>query len=513
MPVTSTLAQGQSWMIVNNSSGAVTINSSGGNAIQVLAANTSAIVTCQLTSGTSAASWNATYISDAGGSVSVGTINQVAFYAAAGDVVSGVGPGSAGQLFQSNGAGSPPAYTTATYPTTAGTTGTVIRSDGTNLVNSTAVFADTYAVSTLLYASSSNAVSGLATANSAALVTNGSGVPAWQSLSAGQVLVGTTSGAPTATAISSGTNITVANGSGTITVNVSGVISPTLGGTGVNNGSNTLTLAGNLATSGAFASTFTMTGATSVTFPTSGTLATTAGTVSSVSGTTNRITSTGGTTPVIDISASYVGQSSITTLGTIGTGVWQGTLVGPTYGGTGVNNGANTLTLAGTLATAGAFASTFTMTGATAVTFPTSGTLATTSAPTTWTPAATFATPGDLSVAYTARSGSYSKVGNLVTVNWYLYFTPTYTTASGSFEITGIPFSIYDTGYGACINETATVVYPVGSNYLVTVANGGTSILTVYAAGTGVAGNTLTTAHLTSGVLYLLTGTVTYLTP
>jgi hypothetical protein len=49
------------------------------------------------------------------------------------------------------------------------------------------------------------------------------------------------------------------------------------GGTGVNNGGSTLTLAGSLATSGAFASSFTMTGATAVTFPISGTLATTAG--------------------------------------------------------------------------------------------------------------------------------------------------------------------------------------------------------------------------------------------
>lgn len=55
------------------------------------------------------------------------------------------------------------------------------------------------------------------------------------------------------------------------------------------------------------------------------------GTVTSVSGTTNRITSTGGTTPVIDISASYTGQSSIVTLGTIGTGTWQGTSIGTTY--------------------------------------------------------------------------------------------------------------------------------------------------------------------------------------
>jgi hypothetical protein len=42
-----------------------------------------------------------------------------------------------------------------------------------------------------------------------------------------------------------------------------------------------------------------------------------AGGVTSVSGTLNRIDSSGGTTPIIDISATYVGQTSITTLGTI----------------------------------------------------------------------------------------------------------------------------------------------------------------------------------------------------
>jgi len=56
--------------------------------------------------------------------------------------------------------------------------------------------------------------------------------------------------------------------------------------------------------------------------------------VTSVSGTLNRITSTGGTTPVIDISASYVGQASITTLGTISTGVWAGTAITEIHGGT-----------------------------------------------------------------------------------------------------------------------------------------------------------------------------------
>lgn len=62
-----------------------------------------------------------------------------------------------------------------------------------------------------------------------------------------------------------------------------------------------------------------------------------AGGVTSVSGTADRITvspTTGAT--VVDIAATYIGQSSITTLGTIGTGVWQGTTVGAIYGGTGL---------------------------------------------------------------------------------------------------------------------------------------------------------------------------------
>jgi len=56
------------------------------------------------------------------------------------------------------------------------------------------------------------------------------------------------------------------------------------------------------------------------------------GTVTSVSGTNNRISITNGsTTPIIDIASAYIGQSSINTLGTITTGVWQGTAVADTY--------------------------------------------------------------------------------------------------------------------------------------------------------------------------------------
>lgn len=64
----------------------------------------------------------------------------------------------------------------------------------------------------------------------------------------------------------------------------------------------------------------------------------TTGTVTSVSGTLNRVSSTGGATPVIDIDAAYVGQASITNLGTVTTGVWSGTDVAVTAGGTGASD-------------------------------------------------------------------------------------------------------------------------------------------------------------------------------
>lgn len=57
------------------------------------------------------------------------------------------------------------------------------------------------------------------------------------------------------------------------------------------------------------------------------------GTVFSAVGTANRITSGAGG---IDIASTYVGQTSITTLGTVTSGTWNATTIGVTKGGTGV---------------------------------------------------------------------------------------------------------------------------------------------------------------------------------
>lgn len=130
------------------------------------------------------------------GTINSGGINQVVYYAAAGTTLSGLatandgllvtsntgvpsilaGPGTTGNILQSNAAASP-SFSTATYPSIATSTGTILRANGTNWVPSTATFADTYTTSGLLYSSGSSNVVGLATANNGMLVTSASGVP------------------------------------------------------------------------------------------------------------------------------------------------------------------------------------------------------------------------------------------------------------------------------------------------------------------------------------------------
>lgn len=107
--------------------------------------------------------------------------------------------------------------------------------------------------------------------------------------------------------------------------NVTGVLAGASGGTGVANTGFTLTLGGNLVTSGAFATTLTATATTTITLPTTGTLLTTAGSGTGLVFTTGSITALGGN-----------------------------------------------------LSTLGAFTIALTATGATTVTLPTSGTLLTT---------------------------------------------------------------------------------------------------------------------------------------
>lgn len=127
------------------------------------------------------------------------------------------GTATAGQIIRS-GASAAPTWSTSTYPATN-------------------------AVSTLLYASSANVMAALATANSAVLVTNSSGVPAWSgTMTNGQLIIGSTTATPTAATLTAGSGVTITNAAGSITISAStsGLSWSTVSGTtqaaAVNNG-------------------------------------------------------------------------------------------------------------------------------------------------------------------------------------------------------------------------------------------------------------------------------------
>jgi len=84
--------------------------------------------------------------------------------------------GSTGQVLQAN-TGADPGWSTATYPSTATGTGTILRADGTNWSATTATYPTTTTVNRILYSSSANVVGEITTANSGVLATNSSGVP------------------------------------------------------------------------------------------------------------------------------------------------------------------------------------------------------------------------------------------------------------------------------------------------------------------------------------------------
>ena len=105
-----------------------------------------------------------------------------------------VGPSStAGQVLQSQGSTTDPAFSTATYPSTT-------------------------TASQILYSSSNNVVAGLATANDGVLITSSSGAPSWLAAgTTGQVLKATT-GSPPSWGTPASSGITTINGdSGSIT--------------------------------------------------------------------------------------------------------------------------------------------------------------------------------------------------------------------------------------------------------------------------------------------------------
>ena len=165
------------------------------------------------------------------GTVNSGAINDLAYYAAAGNTVSGLTTANGGVLVTSN-TGVP------SILAGSGTTANILQTvSGGTPAWSNATYPTSTTISQILYSSATNVVSGLATANSGVLVTSGTGVPSILAAgTTGQVLQASTAGTPAwstatypATAGTSG-NFLASNGTNFVSTTLLGIAN---GGTGL----------------------------------------------------------------------------------------------------------------------------------------------------------------------------------------------------------------------------------------------------------------------------------------
>ena len=109
LPVASTMTLGQTFYINNNSSGALTVNSSGSNLVTTIPGNTTVMVTCILASGTTAASWDADYTGattiTGTGSLVLGTAPTLSNLTLTGTLTAGASVGTSGFVLTSTGSG------------------------------------------------------------------------------------------------------------------------------------------------------------------------------------------------------------------------------------------------------------------------------------------------------------------------------------------------------------------------------------------------------------------------
>ena len=132
---------------------------------------------------------------------------------------------------------------------------------------------------------------------------------------------------------------------------------------------------------------------------------------------------------------------------------------------------------------------------------------------TTWVPALTFATPGDLSVGYTTQKGTYTKIGNRVILDFQIVTSSfTYTTASGFLQVTGLPFPSANDSGSPCVGPIYWQTFLFASGHTSALANidPNVSLVNFFASGSNVAQRNVTTTNAVSGSAIKITGSIIY---
>lgn len=131
----------------------------------------------------------------------------------------------------------------------------------------------------------------------------------------------------------------------------------------------------------------------------------------------------------------------------------------------------------------------------------------------TWTPVLSFVTPGDLSVSYASRVGTYTKIGNRVVLQCFIQTSAfTFTTSASALIVNGIPFSINSssstTNYGA--GQFGGVVKVGYTDFSASADNGLTTAILFYCSGSGVSPDFIAAADTPSGGTMTVKFTIVY---
>lgn len=302
------------------------------------------------------------------------------------------------------------------------------------------------------------------------------------------------------------------------------------GATGLTTLGSTFALAGNFALSGSYAISLTATGSVITTLPgVSGTLFTLAGSVTLTNKTFSSPTFSGTATGTYTIGGTPTYPTGATFASPVLTGSITGTY---TIGGTPTFTSP---TVAASTFTSPVFEKLTVSSGPLTLT---SGQITFASSPAldgtgtsnalydyeegTWTPTLTFETPGDVSVSYTTRLGTYTKVGRLVTVSVAIVTSAfTHTTAANQLQISGLPFTAASNGWygtttsggeGPCAVKGITIAtknncYRISAGWW----EGATTTLNLEYSGDTQWGDLVVATMHSSGTNVTLYGTVSYL--
>jgi hypothetical protein len=130
----------------------------------------------------------------------------------------------------------------------------------------------------------------------------------------------------------------------------------------------------------------------------------------------------------------------------------------------------------------------------------------------TWTPVLTFTTPGDLSVTYSQQVGVYTRIGNKVFINFSIITSAfTFTTASGSLTLTGLPFTSKNfTGDIAVGSMLFSGITQAGYTQFVPRIAANTSTITFTASASALAAAGVSATNTPSGGAIQFRGSVAY---